>query len=151
MGMATINVTPEEFANLTVSFILDKLLHPDEVVTGSEDFNKLSKVLSGKGMKGSLTQHYLTTSSTERLNYKRIKDIFDGSTSSIQQIRIGPKKEISKKEKEKEKESLVKKIGKKVLKKLIGQGPMSLSKEEWQTLNEMIEWMDEIREENING
>lgn len=149
--MATINVTPKQFADLTVSFLLDKILHPDEVVADNEQFNEFAKAIKGKGMKSALTQYYIQMDSQSRLDYKRIKDIFDGSSNDIQNIKVLPEKKTKKKSK-KEKEGFIKKVGKAVLKKLIGQGPLSLSAEEWQTLNETIEWMDEIREEsNLNG
>ena len=149
MGMATINLTPKEFGDLTVSFLLDKMLHPDEVVSGDEGFDKVIDSLSSR--KSALTQHYVQMDSASRLQYKRIKDIFDGSTNDTQTIKIMPAKKIPKKDK-KEKEGFIKKVGKALLKKLIGQGPLSLSSEEWKLLNETIEWMDQIREDNkLNG
>jgi len=151
MGMATINVTPKQFGDLTVSFLLDKILHPDEVVSDDENFNKFIDSVKGKGIKSALTQHYVKMDSQSRLDYKRIKDIFDGSTNDIQNIKVVPEKKIKKKSK-KEKEGFIKKVGKAVLKKLIGQGPLSLDAEEWKVLNETIEWMDQIREEHsLNG
>lgn len=149
--MATINLTPKQFGDFTVSFLLDKILHPDEVVPGDEDFDKFIDSIKSKGAKSALTQYYVQMDSQSRLNYKRVKDVFDGSDNSIQQIKVMPEKKIPKKGK-KEKEGFLKKVGKAVLKKLIGQGPLSLSSEEWKLLNETIEWMDEIREEsNLNG
>ena len=149
--MSTINVTPKEFGDLTVSFLLDKILHPDEVVPNNKEFNEFIDSIKGKGAKSALTQHYVHMDSQSRLNYKRIKDIFDGTTNDIQNIKVVPEKKLPKKDK-KEKEGLLKKVGKEVLKKLLGQGPLSLSSEEWKVLNETIEWMDEIREEKkLNG
>lgn len=148
--MTTLNLTPEGYSDLVVSFLLDKLLHPDEVAAEDEDFNKLAEKMKNMGLKPHLTKHYINMNSTSRMNYRRIKDAFDGSKDDPQTIKINPVK-VDKKKSKKEKEGFLKKVGKKLLKKLIGQGPMSLSKDEWQTLNEMIEWMDEIREEKING
>lgn len=148
--MTTLNLTPESFSDLTVSFLLDKLLHPDEVATKNPEFNKLAEKMKAAGLKPHLTKHYINMDAESRMNYKRIKDAFDGSSTNPQTIKISPKL-IDKKKNKKEKEGFLKKVGKKILKKLIGQGPLSLDKEEWQTLNEMIEWMDEIREEKING
>jgi len=149
--MSTINLTPKQFGDLTVSFLLDKILHPEEVVPDDEDFNKFIDSIKGKGAKTALTQHYVNMDSASRLNYKRIKDIFDGSSNDTQTIKVMPAKKIPKKDK-KEKEGFLKKVGKEVLKKLLGQGPLSLSSEEWKVLNETIEWMDEIREDNkLNG
>ena len=149
--MTTLNLSPSEYADLTVSFLLDKMLHPDEIVPDNENFNELAEKLKGLGVKPHLTKYYINMDSMARMNYKRIKDGFDGSSDNPQTIKVNPAK-VDKKKSKKEKEGFLKKVGKAVLKKLIGQGPMSLSKEEWQTLNEMIEWMDQIREEaEING
>lgn len=149
--MATINLSPTQFAEVAVGFLLDKMLHPDEVATGNEEFEEFNKSMKAKGMKSTLTNYYLKMDSGSRLNYKRIKDIFDGSTNDPQNIRILPEKKIKKKDK-KEKEGFIKRVGKAVLKKLIGQGPLSLDKEEWKILNETIDYMDQIREEdNLNG
>lgn len=152
MGMATINLTPKQFGDLTVSFLLDKILHPDEVVPGDEEFDKFIDSIKGKGAKSALTQHYIKMDAASRLNYKRIKDIFDGTSESVQNIKVMPEKKIPGKEKGKKKEGFLKRVGKAVLKKLIGQGPLALSSEEWKILNETIEYMDMIREDNkLNG
>ena len=37
--MAKINVTPEEYADVSIAFLLDKLLYPEDVVSGNERFN----------------------------------------------------------------------------------------------------------------
>ena len=41
--MATLNLTPSEFADLTLMFLFDKILHPDEIVDENERFNKFTK------------------------------------------------------------------------------------------------------------
>ncbi len=128
-------------------FLYDKILHPKEVVPENERFNNFTKDISGKGIKAPLTQYYMKSGSEARLNYRRIKDIFDGTTDSIQQIRIGPEKEVKGKEDaKKDKEGIGKKLakfGKRVLKKLIAQGPESLSADERLLLVEWMELFDE--------
>jgi len=146
--MATLNLTPSEFADVSVMFLFDKILHPDEIVTSNEKFNKFADDIKGKGIKAPLTNYYMKSDSETRLNYKRIKDIFDGTTDSIQQIRIGPEKEVKGKgveKKGKEKKGIaarLKKFGKKILKKLIAQGPESLSADERLLLVEMMDYID---------
>lgn len=65
-------------------------------------------------IKTPLMKIYLDSNSEDRIRYKRIKGIFDGSSNSIQQIRIGPTEKIKGAE---VKQGVVKKILKKVLKK----------------------------------
>jgi hypothetical protein len=146
--MAIINLTPGEFGDFVMIYLLDKVLHPDEVSTGNERFNDTIDLMSKRGLKSQLTKYYLSTNAEQRFNYKRIKDVFDSSSGNFGSIRIGPHKEevvkTKEKDKEKEKEGLIKKLGKKALKKLIGQGPESLSKEDYKMLNEYIEILEEI-------
>ena len=103
--MATINLTPKQFGDLTVSFLLDKILHPDEVVSGDEEFDKFIDSIKSKGAKTALTQYYVQMDSQSRLNYKRIKDVFDGSDNSIQQIKVMPERKYRRKVKKKKKAS----------------------------------------------
>jgi hypothetical protein len=109
-----INVTPEEFQDVVVAFLLDKLLHPNEIVPNNEGFNKLAKIMSGKGLKSRFMMYYLDMDTRNRVQYKRIKDIFDGTTSGSAVINISPSK---KKEKDKDTKGIMMKIIKKLLKK----------------------------------
>lgn len=111
-----INVTPEEFQDVVVAFLFDKLLHPEDIVPDNEKFNKLAKIMSNKGMKSRLMSYYLDMDVRNRVQYKRIKNIFDGTTSSTAVINILPDKSRKEDEKE-EKEGIIKKIIKKLLKK----------------------------------
>lgn len=141
--MATINLTSSEFGDFVMIYLLDKMLHPKEVSNRNEQFNETIDLLSKRGVKSVLTKYYLNTTSEQRFNYKRIKDTFEDSSGRFDNIRIGPHKaEPETKEKEKEKEGFLKKTGKKILKKLLGQGPESLSKEELEILNEFMEKID---------
>ena len=66
--MATLNLTPGEYADITAMFLLDKLLHPNEVIPENERFNKLASDLKSKGVRAPLTNYYLRTDSEMRLN-----------------------------------------------------------------------------------
>jgi hypothetical protein len=144
--MAIVNVTPGEFGDFVMVYLLDKVLHPDEVSKGNELFDDAIKELTARGAKPTLTKYYLNVPSQMRFDYRRIKDVFEGK-GSVQQIRIEPEKETGKeppkgKEKKKEKEGIIKKGAKaikKALKKLISQGPESLSGEEIDMINEWLE------------
>jgi hypothetical protein len=74
--------------------------------------------------------YYLDSDSQKRLNYKRISGIFKHTDKSIQQIRVGPSKEITKIKNQKD--GLVKKVIKKIMKK------EDLTLEDEQILNEAI-------------
>jgi len=113
--MSKINVSPDEYADITVAFLLDKMLHPDEVIPYNEAFNKYAKKLAGKGMKSLSLNYYLKMNGNLRVYYKRIKKVFEGDQNQSAIIYIWP----SKKEKEKmeKKDSILKKAIKKLLMK----------------------------------
>jgi hypothetical protein len=117
--MATLNLTPEEFADIALLFLADKAINPDKVVTGNEKFNKFMEKNASQ-IKNKLLKYYLDADADRRKEYKFIKKVFKaGDTkASMQQIRIGPTKVIKgiRKEKSKVKE-LIKKITKKIFKK----------------------------------
>ena len=129
--MAKINITANEFPNFVVSFLFDKILHPEEIVPGNKEFNKFMEVMAFKGMKPILMKYYLDMDANERLKYKRIKDIFDMTANTSSVINISPsEKEI---EVKKKKGKMVTKI----IRKLIGAS--KVSKKEINILNEYIE------------
>lgn len=109
--MATLNLDVGEFENLMLIVLFDSIMNPEQVRNEVlKDF--ISK--NSSRIKPSLIKSYLDSDSEMRFKYKRIKGIFDGSDTSIQQIRIGPMEEV---EKEKKKEGIIKKVIKKILKK----------------------------------
>ena len=115
--MATLNLTPEEFADISLLFLADKAINPDKVVTGNEKFNKFMDQNASQ-IKSKLLKYYLDADVERRKDYKFIKKVFKaGDTkSSMQQIRIGPTKVIKGMRKEKSKvKELIKKITKKLL------------------------------------
>jgi len=128
--MAKINITANEFPDIVVSFLFDKILHTDEIIPGNKSFNELMEVMELKGMKPILMKYYLNMDANQRVKYKRIKDIFDMTTNSISVINISPsEKEI---EVKKKKGTIITKI----IKKLLGAG--KVSKSEMDLLNEYI-------------
>lgn len=110
--MATLNLTAKEFADIGMIWLFDQVMNPDQVQ--NENFKKFIEA-QGSKIKPALIKNYLNTSSEYRLQYKRIRGVFEGSDKSIHQIRIGPDEQIEKLKKGKE--SIVKKIIKKIVAK----------------------------------
>ena len=113
--MAKVNVTADEFANIVVSFLLDKLMHPDEMIPGNELFDEYANKMKLKGMKPVSLQYYLKMDTLFRVYYKRIKGVFYGEKNQAMIIYIYPNKK--EKEKAEKKDGLVKRVIKKLLKK----------------------------------
>jgi len=67
-----VNLTPEEFSNLIISYLLDCLLHKDELNL-SDDFKEIIEIFDLKGVKSFLMMKYFSMNANERLNYKKIR------------------------------------------------------------------------------
>lgn len=76
--MAGIRLTPNEFSDLVVAFLLDAIMKPDEVVPNNLEFHYILKKMKGAGLKSHLLSYYLDTSSITRGHYKRIRGSFTG-------------------------------------------------------------------------
>jgi len=131
--MAKINLTPSEYGDITVAFLLDKMLHPEEVIPYNENFNEYAEKLAGKGMKPLSLNFYLQMDGNLRVYYKRIKKVFEGDQNQSAIIYIWPTK--------REKEEIEKKdnILKRAIKKLLMKE--DINEEERQLL--MEEYKDE--------
>jgi len=112
--MAKINITPDEFGDVVVAFLFDKLLHKEDVSPNNENFNKFIDNLDKRSGKSLLRDAFLSMDPDMRLKYKRIKDVFEGLDETQTVISIKPKKEVAKKAKKKR--SIIKSL----IKKLIG-------------------------------
>lgn len=88
-----INITPEEFADLVVVFLFDKIVRNDEVIPEYEAFNEIVENLEKKGAKSPLMQYYLSLDAEERRNYKRINGAFTNGSQSNYTINIAMEKE----------------------------------------------------------
>lgn len=111
--MATLNLTPETFADIAMIWLFDHVMNPEQI--NNKAFADFVEKHDSK-IKPALMKYYLDSIPTRRYEYKRIKDIFENSGSkSLHQIRIGPEKEIKKKKKETTLQRLAKKaVGLKV-------------------------------------
>lgn len=140
-----IKVTPSEYADFTVAFLLDKLLNQDEVVADNEDFNKLAEVLESKGVKPLLLKYYISMDSKMRVKYKRLKGSFTDEEDPRNTIDIIQSIDKEKKEPEKRaKSSFIKDIVKSLIPKIL-KAETSLSYEEAKVL-----LLEEVLEEIVD-
>jgi hypothetical protein len=128
--MAKVNVSADEYCNLTICFLLDKMLHPDEVCFMNEEFNEYANKLTGKGMKPLSLNSYLRMDPNIRVYYKRIKRIFSYDSNESMVIQIWPSEKT--KEEMQKKDNIVKRVIKKLLMR------ESINREEEQLLKETI-------------
>jgi predicted transcriptional regulator len=116
--VAKIIVEPNEFADIVISFLFDKMLHPKEIVPNNDDFNEFIEKIRGKGLKTLLMQYFLNMDSRTRVKYKIIKDVLEEGSSQTSVINISPEKVEKKKE-------ISKGLLKNIIKKLIGAGTIT--------------------------
>ncbi len=136
--MATLNLTPDEFADVALLYLADKAVNPEKVSKGNERFTKFMKKNSQQ-FKGKLVKYYLETDPEIRREYKLIKKAFlgEGKQNRLDTIRIGPERTIKGIRTEKKKsKGLIKKIIKKLLTK---KEDMDISSEELDLLLEFIQ------------
>jgi len=115
--MATLNLTPEEFADIALLFLADKAVNPEKVAIGNEHFNTFMEK-HGSVLRSYLLKYYLDVDPPRRREYKWIKKVFSNQDQAIQTIRIGPTKAIKSARVEKSKaKELLKTIASKILKK----------------------------------
>jgi hypothetical protein len=114
--MATLNLTPEEFADISLLFLADKAVNPEKVALDNPHFNKFMEK-NAPQIKNKLLKYYLDADPERRREYKMIKKVFTNPNAGLQIIRIGPPKVIKgiRKKKSKVKE-LIKKLVRKALK-----------------------------------
>ena len=127
-----LNLTSSEFADLVASFLFDKTMNMDEVVSDNDLFNEFIEGMKSCGIKARLLHYYMNLSSEQRINYKRIKDVFKNGKNSSQDIHITSDKKTKTKP---EKEGLARKALK-IIKKLIKGESITL--EDAEVLNEII-------------
>jgi len=127
-----INLTSSEFADLVCSFLFDKTMNMDEVVADNDMFDEFVESMKSSGFKARLLHYYMNLSSDQRINYKRIKDVFRDGKNTSEDIHITSDKKTKTKP---EKEGLARKALKIVKKLIKGE---SISIEEVEVLNEII-------------
>lgn len=139
--MATLNLTPDEFADIALLFLADKSVNPEKVATGNERFDAFMKK-NKQQIGGKLVKYYLDVDPEQRRNYKLIKKIFQNAENAgqLSVIRIGPEKVIKGVRKEKKKaKSLIKTIVKRLLKGKKKNEDFLMNKEELDLIFEFLE------------
>lgn len=120
------NLTPEEFPDIVISFLLDAMMHledPDEHRSlDNEEFMEIAKALNGKGFRSKFLSYFRSLDGKRKIQYKHFKRVFEPIHSDAEIIKV--KQNLSNdtqnkdkhkrdrftgKKKDKEKESLVKK------------------------------------------
>ena len=133
--MPKIQVDSDTWPNIVVAYLMDKILHPDDISENNEDFNDLMKKMKGKGMLPLFRNYYLSMDANWRMRYRIIKDGFWDETTTAQTIFINAKKRDRKDKKSQS--SLIKKIIKKSIKAIIAS--KEYDDEEVQLLKEYLE------------
>lgn len=130
-----INLTSNEFPNIVVPYLLDKLLHPEDVSVGNKQFSGFMEDMRLRGMLALARTYYLEMSGTYRVKYKLIKDVFGpmapDQVSSVINIYANPAKK---------KQGIIKTIMKKLLgmKEQFTEEEFSLLLEELSTEEELL-------------
>ena len=134
--MATLNLTPDEFFDIAVIYLFDQFMNPEQVKNeNAKEFITETRSF----LKAKLIKYYLDSDTKNRFRYKRIKDSFDGTGTTVNSIRIRPEKD----EGEEEKEGKLKRLAKKIIGKVLAS--KELTKADLKVLNEWLE------EEEDNG
>jgi hypothetical protein len=76
--MAGIRVTPDEFADIVIAFLLDSIIQPGEILPNNLEFDYITDKMKNSGLKSPLLSYYIDTSSITRGKYKMIRDSFTG-------------------------------------------------------------------------
>lgn len=129
--MSKINIAPNEFPDIIMTFLFDKMLHPDEIASGNPQFDKIMAEFKKRGVITQLRDYYLNMNKDNRRKYKLIKDALDKQATTNGVISIVPphyEQDIDKK-----KEGLLKSI----LKKLVAS--KEYTDEEKQVITEVLD------------
>ena len=74
--MAGIRVTPDQYSDITVAFLLDAMMKPDEVLADNLEFHYIIKKMKKAGLKAQLLSYYLNTNAGTRTKYKVLRKSF---------------------------------------------------------------------------
>lgn len=86
-----IQLTPEEFQNVIICFLLDSSSNYDQITKKSESFFNLEKWFKNSGLKSRLLKEYLDMNLQERRPYSLFKDVFYRDTNSMYTLSIRQK------------------------------------------------------------
>ncbi len=80
--MAGIRVSPDEFADIVVAFLLDNIMQPGDILPNNVEFDYITDKMKNGGLKSPLLSYYIDTSSITRGKYKMIRNSFTGQDKS---------------------------------------------------------------------
>lgn len=83
-----ITETPDTFFDIIIIFLYDMIININESVIDRKDLLEIVEMLKKKGLKTQFMNHYLSLDSQQRLEYKRIKEIFYNKKSKLVTIKI---------------------------------------------------------------
>ena len=129
--MSKINISPQEFPDIIMAFLFDKMLHPEEIVPGNKEFDKIMKKFKTKGVMTELRDYYLDMNKDNRRKYKLIKKGLEADATTSTVIFIQP--EDFEKGKKKKNRSLLRRL----MRKLVAS--TEFNDDEKQLLQEVIE------------
>lgn len=112
--MPSINVTPNEFADIVVTFLIDNMVG-DDLLLENEEWDVIIDKMEKSGLKSYLMHMYMNMPTKTRNKYKYIDNIFqtpDMGRYSINILRDKSKKDLP----SKKKNSIIKQVIKKSLK-----------------------------------
>lgn len=110
-----IRITEEEFADLVIAFLFDKMTRGDEIIPDNEEFSEIVSKFIDKGIKPLLLRYYLNLDGKKKVTYKKfIKPIVDRSGKSIIEIQKPEEREKENKL-NRRKGGVVRKIFRKIL------------------------------------
>jgi len=110
-----IDVSKEEFADLVVAFIFDKMVREEELIPNNKEFSELVNKMKEKGLKSFFMKYYLGLDGRKKVHYKKFaKPLLTGKGKSVIDIQKPDDREAES-ETKKKKTGVVKKIFKKII------------------------------------
>jgi len=70
--MAKVKLTPSEWGDFVLVFLLDAIVHP-KILDENPEFRDMVDEMSTKGLKSNLLKYYLSLPGDIRIKYKRLK------------------------------------------------------------------------------
>ena len=114
--MAKVKLTPGEWGDFILVFLLDAIVH-DDILDENPEFREMIKEFKTKGLKSDLLKYYLSLPVDVRAKYKRLKPVMlreKGVDQSDIAIRRPPETTLKKAMKKADKKGLLRKAVKAV-------------------------------------
>jgi len=70
--MAKVKITPSEWGDFVIIFLLDAMVHP-QILDENPEFREMIDEFKAKGLKSNLLSYYLSLPGDIRIKYKRLK------------------------------------------------------------------------------